>query len=64
MKDLGMKKLETERLILRKITLEDGPQMFENWASDIKTTSYLSWPTHKTLKDTRAVIHKWIEAYS
>ncbi|MCD8090255.1 MAG: GNAT family N-acetyltransferase [Clostridiales bacterium] len=64
MKDLGMKKLETDRLILRKITLDDGPQMFENWASDVKTTSYLSWPTHKTLKDTRAVIHKWIEAYS
>ncbi|MCD8215312.1 MAG: GNAT family N-acetyltransferase [Clostridiales bacterium] len=64
MKDLGMKKLETDRLILRKITLDDGPQMFENWASDVKTTSYLSWPTHKTLKDTRAVIHKWVEAYS
>ncbi len=64
MKDIGMKTLETDRLILRKITLDDGPEMFKNWASDEKTTSYLAWGTHKSLKDTREVIHKWWEGYS
>lgn len=64
MKDLGMKRLETERLRLREIKLDDGPEMLENWASDEKTTAYLSWSTHKSLKETRAVIHKWIERYS
>lgn len=64
MKDLGMRKLETDRLILREIKLDDGPAMLENWASDEKTTAFLSWSTHKSLKETRAVIHRWVEAYS
>ncbi|MCD8238078.1 MAG: GNAT family N-acetyltransferase [Clostridiales bacterium] len=64
MKDIGMRRLETDRLILRKITLDDGSAMLSNWASDEKTTAYLSWPAHKNLKETRAVIHKWVEGYS
>lgn len=64
MKDLGMKRLETDRLMLREIKLDDGPEMLENWASDDKMTSYMSWSSHKNLKETRAVIHKWVEKYS
>ncbi len=64
MKDVGMKTLETPRLILRRITLEDGPEMLENWAGDERTTEYLAWDTHKNLKETRAVIHRWVTAYS
>lgn len=42
MKDLGTKRLETERLILRRFTLEDAEKMYENWAGDPEVTKFLS----------------------
>ena len=33
MKDLGTKTLETERLVLRKFTLDDVDGMCEGWAT-------------------------------
>ena len=36
------KTLETERLILRKFTIEDVEGMFNNWATDSKTNKFLS----------------------
>lgn len=37
----GTERLETERLILRKLTLGDAENMFKNWASDDEVTKYL-----------------------
>ena len=47
MKNLGTKELETERLILRKFTLDDAKDMFNNYGSDSDTSKYLVWNTHK-----------------
>lgn len=43
--------LETERLILRKICIDDAEDMF-NYASDPQVSRYVTWPTHQTLEDT------------
>ena len=51
MKKIGTKKLETERLILRKSTLEDADSMFKNWGSDPLVTRYVTWKTHETIED-------------
>ena len=51
MKKIGTKKLETERLILRKLTLEDAGSMFKNWGSDPLVTRYVTWKTHETIED-------------
>ena len=51
MKKIGTKKLETERLILRKSTLEDADSMFKNWGSDPLVTRYVTWKTHETVED-------------
>ena len=41
MKNLGTKKLETERLILRKFTLDDAKDMFNNYGNDSNSSKYL-----------------------
>ena len=46
MKHCGTKRLETERLVLRRFTPEDAEAMCWNWASDPEVTRYLTWPAH------------------
>lgn len=49
------KPLETPRLILRPFELRDAADMY-SYASDAETTRYMSFPTHKSLKDSEQVI--------
>ena len=60
MKNIGTQRVETERLILRKITINDAEDMFNNWASDSEVTKYLTWKPHKTIEDTKEVIEFWL----
>ncbi len=46
--------LETERLILRPLTVEDAQTVFENWTSDPDVARFMSWELHKTVSDTEA----------
>ena len=46
MRHLGTKTLETERLILRRVTAADAPDMLRNWAGDGEVTKYLTWQPH------------------
>ena len=48
MQHCGTKRLETERLILRRYVSEDAAAVYKNWASDDEVTKYLTWPTHKS----------------
>ena len=63
MNHLGTKTIETERLILRKFTIEDAPAMYANWASDPEVTKYLTWQPHRSLTDTRAILSLWLSEY-
>jgi len=45
--------IETPRLILRKFTLNDAQDMFENWASCDEVTKYLTWKTHEDVNFTK-----------
>lgn len=49
--------LETERLILRPLTVEDAPAVFE-WASDERVTKYMTYPTHRNIETTV----EWLES--
>jgi len=42
MNHLGTSKLETSHLILRPFVMEDGAEMYHNWASDPEVTTYLA----------------------
>lgn len=41
------KTLETERLILRPLTVNDAEEAFKNWTSDDEVSKYVRWSTHK-----------------
>ena len=47
--------LETERLILRKMTLEDVEAIFA-YASDPEVSRYTLWETHRSIEDSRAFL--------
>lgn len=43
--------LETERLILRPLTLDDADAVFE-WTSDTRVSKFMSYPTHTDISQT------------
>jgi ribosomal-protein-alanine N-acetyltransferase len=55
---------ETERLILRHITLADAEDMFYGWANDPRVTEHVTWKPHKDIEETKSVISRWIEQYA
>lgn len=50
-----MKTLETSRCILRPISLEDAPYLFDYYQKDI-VVKYLPFKPHKTISDTKKFI--------
>ena len=59
----GTVTLETERLILRRFTLDDAEFMFNNWANDTEVTKYLTWPAHSDVSVSKSIINSWLELY-
>ena len=59
----GTQKIETGRLILRRLTEEDADAVYRNWASDPEVTRFLTWPAHPDAETTRRVIGEWIPLY-
>ena len=55
--------LETERLILRPIRLEDADRIYECWAKDPQVTEYLTWGPHPGVEVTRQLVDLWVKAY-
>lgn len=64
MENKGTKTLETDRLILRQFKPEDAESMFNNWASDLAVTRFLTWPAHKDVNVTKALLIDWISRYT
>lgn len=63
MRHAGTRRLETERLVLRRFTVDDAAAMFRNWASDDEVTKYLTWPAHSGVDVSRAVLEDWVRSY-
>ena len=59
----GTKLIVTDRLVLRKVTMNDAHDLFINWASDIKTNEYLTFKCHDTEETTKKVISYWLKKY-
>lgn len=55
--------LETDRLILRKVTLEDAEDIFY-YGKREEVTKYVTWGTHKTLADTEEFINFILNKYN
>ena len=56
MRHKGTVTIETDRLILRRITLEDVQPAFENWMGDDRVTEFLRWPTHKSIEISEKIV--------
>ncbi len=54
--------LETERLKLRKITLDDISEIY-SYASDEEVSKFLTWETHRSVTDTKAFVEYAINQY-
>ncbi len=63
MNTAGTKRIETERLILRRYVVEDAEDMYKNWASDPEVTAFLSWPTHADVSVTKGILENWVSHY-
>ncbi len=64
MNQLGTKRLETERLILRKLEVSDIEPLYYNYGSDPQTASYVMWDKHKNIDETREYVESCINAYN
>ena len=47
-----IKIIETERLFLRPLTLEDADIAYHGWTGDAKVAEYVSWLPHYSIDDT------------
>ena len=64
MKHRGTQRIITERLVLRRFSIDDAEAMYQNWASDSEVTKYLTWPAHASIEVSRAVLEEWVSSYS
>lgn len=60
---MGTKLIETDRLVLRKITMDDLHDLFINWGSDIKTNEFLTFNCHESEETTKKMIAYWLKKY-
>lgn len=63
MKNRGTVKLETERLILRRGTVNDANQIYENYGKDPLVSRYVVWNKHKSINEAIDLMKKWEESY-
>lgn len=59
----GTRTLETPRLILRRFTLDDAADMYENWARDPEVTRFLTWQPHEDEDATYNLLEGWVDQY-
>ena len=63
MRHTGTQTIATERLTLRRFTIEDAENMYYNWASDPEVTKYLTWEPHRTVEESEQIISEWEKSY-
>lgn len=63
MRHSGTKTLETERLILRRFTVEDAEDMYQNLCSDSRVNKFLTWDVHKSIDETAELMKIFVERY-
>lgn len=63
MRNLGTKELKTERLVLRRIKIEDAQDMFERFASREECSRYFPWSAVTDLESYKNRVAVWVENY-
>lgn len=63
MEHIGTREIETDRLLLRRFTIDDAQAMFDNYANDEVVTRFLTWPVHENVELTQSLLNEWVKAY-
>lgn len=63
MKFIGTKQIETERLILRKLTINDAEEAYNNWCSSYNVSKYVMWSKHESVDVTKKLYEVWEKEY-
>lgn len=64
MKHAGTVPLFTERLVLRRYTMDDVDAAYHNWMSDPAVTEHVTWERHPDKEVTAAVLQVWTDQYA
>ncbi|MCL2740370.1 MAG: GNAT family N-acetyltransferase [Oscillospiraceae bacterium] len=61
----GTQPIQTERLLLRRFTIEDARAAFDNWQSDENVTRYLTWNAYTDIEKAQEYLqNQVIDKYS
>ena len=63
MNHVGTKTISTERLILRRFSLDDLNMLYNNWASDSDVVKFMRMEPHKNVNDTKEFIESILCKY-
>ena len=63
MKLVGTRPIRTNRLVLRRWSVDHAQQMYDNWASDTEATRFVTWPPHPNVDATRSLLTGWVHDY-
>ena len=55
---------ETDRVRLTRLKYEEAEEIFYTYASKPEATRFMSWPTHRTLEDTRSFLKHTIQGWA
>ena len=64
MNHVGTVTLTTDRLILRRFTVDDAEAVYNNWTSDSEISMYMRWQHHKNIEETEEKINDWLTRYA
>ena len=60
---IGTKNIETDRLILRKVTKVDALDAYKNWCSSELVSKYVTWDKHESVEITKELYEIWEKEY-
>ncbi len=63
-KEIGTQKIETERLILRRMEITDAADMYKYWAADPLVSKFFTWEPHESQQTTEMLIQNWVADYA
>jgi [ribosomal protein S5]-alanine N-acetyltransferase len=55
--------IQTSRLTLRRLAMEDADDIFAAYAQDVQVTRFLTWRPHQRIEETRSFVRKTILAW-
>ena len=60
---IGTKTIETPRMILRRLTVDDAKIAYDNWCSRDEVAKYVIWDKHESVEVTKTLFKIWEDEY-